>query len=204
MLKKFGLIVFLLALVQGCSTSPQVTSIYGDGAYKGRVQDIVVVAIGKDRQGNKTMEGHLTELLQNSDVSAQSITDSLELNYRMDEQTITAFVTSTEADAILVTRLGYIQPKAVVTPAHAELRTQQANNGKLSDIFVTEYVELLYPEKTEYLVDVMVIAEMYSRETGKLIWSAESSVMNQKLPRNVRRTIAGALVIQMERDGMFR
>jgi len=169
----------ILAL-SACGSTSQTTSTFDGPDYAGpALHNMLVIGVADSYNNRADFERTLANEIRSAEVSATPYYSLVEMNSVIDRAAIENLVQERGFDSVLITRVldRDIQNKIKVgTTATKVIRKDGSNVG---DLFRYDYEELNDPVKLSMELDVGISSELFSVETGGLVWAIESDISDE-------------------------
>ena len=189
-------LVSLLALA-GCATTDK-TSEWRDPAYTGdKLNDILVIGVSKQVSVRRTFESNLVVELQKRNVNAVPSTSFMDMETKIDHETVKAAIADKKIDAVLVTHLVGVEKKQTyVAP------TPVMASGYYG-YYSMAYNRSLDPGYYEQYEVMKLETSLYDVNTEKLVWSMGSDTMDSGSNDKVIKSNIEAVIKALGNQGFF-
>ena len=194
-----GGIIFVIA---GCGSQPRVEKLYHDrAALAVPYQKLLVVGITGDGTRRQRIEELIAAKLADENVAAipgytRLGTSPVLLQDAIDEAAMT------QSDAILIAHLVSASVNPQVREGRVDVKSE-CRGGNPVDLFLYDHEELREPDSVTFAHEVTMVTNLYDTDTGKRIWTIQSTCFDRADFDAVLRQEAQAIVRQLRRDGLI-
>lgn len=190
-----GILVFSIFLLSGCSQT-RITSVWFDKEYQGgRLDNIFVVGVSKDRGLRRIFEDEFVILLEQWGVRATPSYRLLPDEDLGDEKKIDMSVGESGSDAILMTRVLEIRKDTQYVPPDYVYAPPSYYYGGWHRYYNRAY--MLSPGYTVEYETAVLETNLYDLKTDKLIWSARSDTPADGNPGKHIKDFASSIINQL-------
>lgn len=192
----------ILFVITGCGSQAQVEKLYHDrAALTVPYQKLLVVGIAGNATERQRIEELIAANLADEKVAAipgytRLGTSPVLLQDAIDEAAVT-----TQSDAILIAHLVSASVNPQVREGRVDVKSE-CRGGNPVDLFLYDHEELREPDSVTFAHEVTMVTNLYDADTGKRIWTIQSTCFDRADFDAVLRQEAQAIVRQLRRDGL--
>jgi hypothetical protein len=214
---RYGLIASLL-LMAACTRPVSLESAWQPGARPARpFSNVLVVAVSEDFNRRRVFENALVDELARSGTRATPSTRTMRTTDVLNQESMTALVKATGADAVLVTRLVQQNVAVKEKKGRAVAKMDSYDNDILLgdpysyNIYNYDFTVSEEPSSLVIKRKARVITDLFEAGEGKVLYTIRSEVrmtssdsLDQTTDVAVMDTLAADLAVRLRQDGAVR
>ena len=183
--------LLLAAVLTGAATADEVTNVYRDPAFRGKVSNVLVVGVHSDANVRGMFENSVLRALRAAGATGDSSLARMGSAQEVTADTVVAAARRLGADSVLVTRV-----------LDVDTKNPDATTS-FSDYF-RAYASYQDPMPVIATHTVRVRTDLYVLATEKRVWGADSTGFDKQNLFGVIDGIAKTVTGQLRTDGLLR
>ena len=192
----------LVALV-ACSTQTEVVKMYEDAAVGDtRYEHVLIVSVASDVGQRRRLEELITGHLGDAGVAATAAHTRIGLTPTILQDDIDSAARELSADAILITHIVSVETSARRVEGRVDL-VSECRGGDPVDYFLYDHREIKEPDSVRFAHTVVAVTNLYDVDTGRRMWTIQSTCFEKASMDEVLREEATAIVRQLQVDALI-
>lgn len=202
--------LLVAGIVTGCGARTAVDGAWTEGLARSvPFNHVLVVGISPNSRMRRSFEIALAEQLAARGGKATAAVQTAESRLQLTQEIIASMVTSTGADAVVVTRLANRKITAQETGSRVGVKTERPptlNGGAgLVELFSLEYKEYEEPGELRATSTVVVETTVYeARDSGHLLYTLTTTSKFREERDDVIADVARAIAAQLRSEHLVR
>jgi hypothetical protein len=202
--KLYPFFFLVMALfLSSCSPKAKLASSWIEPTMQGyKAQNVLVLAVSRNEPRLKLWEVVFVDQLADHGVDAMAGSRVVGTMIQPDRTSVEAAVDKSGAQSVLITRVIGVDSKTYTYPGRIHFMPggyYTGMYGYYNTIYQVRYTQPVDKTKTEVLLE----SNLYDVATARLVWSAQSEMVNPKLLRTDFDKIVGVLIADMKKDGLL-
>jgi len=201
-LSKLTLTLITLVFLSACSTSSRTTSTFDGPKYSGPdFTKILVIGIADSYNSRAEFERLLASQIRSGGTEATAYYSRANKDDVIDRAAIERIVKDGGFDSVLITRVLDRSVESKSKTGSAEIKKTRKSGGAI-DLFRYDYEELNKPVKQTVAVIVAFSSELFSIESGGLVWAIEAEIANEEGSAVLIDEAARVVSRELHKDGL--
>lgn len=192
-----------LAGLSACSRPTQIESTWHEPVRSSRLFDtVLVLGISENARQRRRFENTMVMKLEKVGVTAVASHHSMDPDVELGRDTVAKVVESTNATAVMVTRLVSHDVTSEEVEERTEIKTRRRSDTPL-DFFRYDYDE--YQEEAYLVVKstVRLNTDIFQTVNGKLIYTIETTTYDKETGFEILDEVTTAIIRAMQKDGLI-
>ncbi len=198
-----------LALLAGCSSAPQVSTVEAQAKPVDAPYDkVLVIALFESFDGRRYLEKEIVKILSGRGVNAVASTALMDTRTPATRSTFLAMVEELDSDAVLVTQLASFDATAKMKDMNPEV-SYNVRPTWYYNVWSVDQTEYVAPQGLQVKGELILATQLYSTKTREPVWAIEAK-SKHKINYDEFRDYsifvdeAEAITGRLVRDGMVR
>ena len=192
---------FICLIIFGCATSPEITKIKGAWKYDqysgGYIDQVLIVGKPRVEAVRVPFEDHLVKVFKKKKIDAIPSYTVLPEMKNLTRENIKQAADAAGVKTVLATQVVGVDEKEVLIRQSQQMEYIYTPNG----MYMRPYLD---GPKVVNFKKVRIESGLFELENEKLIWAAESAIMNPDTADEAIKDFSKAIIQQLVKDGYIR
>lgn len=189
--------------VIACAPQTEVIKLHDESSsITGGFQKFLVVAIAGDTDSRREFEDLITGQIHEAGGTAVPAYPNTGAKTELLQDEIDAAASATGADAILITHIVSVDTTAEMQEGRVDV-IAECRGGDPEDYFLYDYEMLKEPDSVRIAHTVVAVTNLYATETGKRLWTIQSTCFEKATMHEVLSEEADAIARQLTIDRLI-
>lgn len=193
--------------MSGCATPDRIVRLHDESALDAGgapFSNILVVGVHTDGDARRRFETGVVRAISDSGTTARLGLDFIRSDMEIDREAVLGAVTTSGADAVLITRLVGIEARVEREAGRTTTVADRRDSIPMADFFRYEYTEYEDPMVSTIVQTVVLETDLYRVSDESRIWSVQSTSIDKASIYETVDSVSRALTNALSNDGLIR